>query len=146
MVLLSQRKGHSREGIRLSGRCNKARDSQSHSLTVSPQEGGGGGAGWFSVRKVAPVAAGRRFHEGFEEFAHEGGCGEVAARGAEARVAVDFVGNAHVVSAHGISSLNLIVRRRAVIFCKTAVSISGQPGERGVLLGKSADERKWVSA
>ena len=105
-----------------------------------------GGAGWFSVRKVAPVAAGRQFQGRFEEFAHEGGYGEAAARGAKASVAVDFVGDAHVVIAHGICSLNLIVRWRAVIFCKTAVSISGQPGERGVLLGKSADERKWMSA
>ena len=73
----------------------------------------------FSFRKDAPVASGRQFQERFEEFAYQGEYGEVAARGAKASVAVDFVGDAHVVIAHGICSHNLIVRRRAVISCKT---------------------------
>ena len=42
----------------------------------------------------------RQFQERFEEFAHEGGYGEVATRGANASLAGDFVGNARGDIAH----------------------------------------------
>jgi hypothetical protein len=93
--------------------------SQFYSIT-----GKRGGGGTLFRRWIAILAVvARRFAKGFEEFADEGGYGEVAARGAKTSVVVDFVGNTYGDMTHGFCVSICIVRRGAIILGNAAAEV-----------------------